>query len=116
MRSARWIGLSACVTLFGLPAFAEQKANSEAGHSLRWAERKLEKQLQPPDRTHVGWLYGVSSAEDAFGGIIRKYGGSARAYLGLGTCEQRLGEYAAAMRSFDQALRLAPASRSARNG
>jgi tetratricopeptide (TPR) repeat protein len=110
------IGLWWCVMLLAPSVSAAPRADASADRSLRWAERLLEKEVHPRDRTHTGWLSGTSTARDAFEAVLRKSRPSARGYLGLAACQQRLGDYAAALSSFEQVVRLAPASAAARRG
>jgi tetratricopeptide (TPR) repeat protein len=109
MRCAKWIGLSWGIMLGVSLAFSAQRAEGSALRSLRWAERLLAATPVPPTHTHPsGTRWGLGKAEEAFASIIRRYGGSARAYLGLGRCQMRLGEYGPALRSFTRAKELWP--------
>ena len=75
-------------------ALGAQGRAARSERSLRWAERQLAATPVPPTSAHPsGSRWRVGEAEEAFAMIIRKYGGSARAYLGLGRCQMRLGDY-----------------------
>jgi tetratricopeptide (TPR) repeat protein len=58
----------------------------------------------------------ISWAADVFHRIIATYGESSPAYVGLGKCELRLGNYAGAVRAFEHARALAPSNLAVRAG
>lgn len=102
-------------------ALTVQGTDPKAEQALRWAEQKLKKVPALPARLRESVddcspRYDLKEAEEAFRRVIAKYGGTARAYVGLGECQLRSGDYGAAVNSFRKALKLSSSHAAARAG
>jgi hypothetical protein len=87
--------------------------------ALDWAGRLLGKASDRPVQSDDGWdvyQWGWEEAEEAFRDIVLKYGGSARAYAGLGESRLRQGLYAPSDHAFRMALLWSPDEAAAHTG
>jgi hypothetical protein len=109
--------LSAVLLSLALGGHEAGNRSAAALRSTRWAERVLARSRPLPSALgpfDLGRMAPDPWPVQAFEGVIRRYGGSARAYRGLAEAQQTQGDYAYAVRSLDRALRLQPRSRGLR--
>ncbi len=112
----RAIGCLVLVLLIVGPVATSPHLAGDAERSLHWAERLLVKGRSGKPREHNGWSFNLENAEVAFAGIIARYGDSVRSLDGLGSSRLGLGNYHAAIRSFQGALKRSPIDPVARKG